>query len=92
MLLHHSSEKHLQTLPVVFVVAGPGHRDHHGAVEGQHHSAQAPAATSALICKALKLSRQVEGREAEPREGNWRGGMGRGRGKEKEEKLIMCEY
>lgn len=73
MLLRCSSEEHLQTLPVVFVVAGPGHRNHHSAVEGQHHSAQAPAATSALICKALKLSRQVEGREAEPREGNWGG-------------------
>lgn len=74
----------LQTLPVVFVVAGPGQCDHHGAVEGQHHSAKAPAATTTLICKALKLSRQVEGREAEPGEGNWTGGM-----KEKEEKLIL---
>lgn len=91
MLPHHSSENGLQTLPVVLVVAGPGHGDHHSAVEGQHHRAQAPAATSALIRKALKLSRQVEGREAEPGEGNWRGVMGRGRGKEKEEKLIMRE-
>lgn len=65
----------LQTLPVVFVVTSPGHGDHHGAVEGQHHGTQAPAATSALIRKALKLSRQVEGSEAKPREGNWRVGM-----------------
>lgn len=70
MWLHHSSEKHLQTLPVVFVVTGPGHGNHHSAVEGQHHGAQAPAAASAPVCEALKLSRQVEGREAEPREGN----------------------
>lgn len=80
---------HLQTLPVVFVVTSPGHRDHHSAVEGQHHGTQAPAATSALICKALKLSRQVEGSEAKPRECNWRVDM---RPEKRRKKIDLCDY
>lgn len=59
------------TLPVVFVVAGPGQCDHHGAVQRQHHGTETPAATSALIRETLQLSRQVEGRETEARERNW---------------------
>lgn len=58
------------TLPVVFVVAGTGQRDHHGAVQRQHRGAETPAATSTLIRETLQLSRQVEGSEAEARERN----------------------
>ena len=59
-----------QTLPVVFVVTGPGQCNHHGAVEGQHHRTETPATPSTLIRETLQLPRQIEGGEAQTRESN----------------------
>lgn len=55
---------------MVFIVAGPGQCNHHGAVKRQHHGTKTPAAASPLIGETLQLSRQVEGGEAKTGERN----------------------
>lgn len=58
------------TLPVMLVVTHSGQGDHHSTVEGQDGSTKAPALAPPALSEAVQFASQVEGREAEAREGN----------------------
>lgn len=53
------------TLPVVFVVAHAGQRNHHGTVQGQDRSTQSPALPPPTLSEAVQLASQVERGEAQ---------------------------